>query len=277
MNGEDVKKKSMIDSLKGWQLGGVGLGLAIALFSFGLLLGFSMGAIEGIKSMLPATSPGKILLILVGTGSLAIGFAVAIFLALTHTLREQLHQAQTKATDLSITDELTGLITRRHFYDRLDQELDRCRRYGTQLALIMIDIDNFKTVNDELGHPLGDVALVEVARLLKANIRTSDIIARYGGEEFAILVPAQGKSAAIAVAEKLRTVVEVNDLTLEGPRLKVTVSAGVTDYDDLTGKEDDPKVTLIRMADNALIRAKKGGRNRVEFHLRNGTQQYKLI
>lgn len=251
--------------------------MAVALFAAGLFIGYSLVDPVVAKHWFPRSAPDETLYIVLGFVALMAGLGTGLFLYLTHQLRTKLISAQTKSSELATRDELTGLINRRHFYERLEEEMDRCRRYGTTLALIMLDIDHFRKVNDELGHPLGDVALAEVARLLKANVRSSDVIARYGGEEFAILIPAQGKSAAIHVAEKLRNVVEVNDLTLEGPELKVTISCGVADYDDLPETGEDSKAMLVRLADHALIKAKTYGRNRVEAHLRTVDRQLKLL
>lgn len=275
--GVRVKRLLLNGPVRGWVLGGGQFCLAVALFATGLFLGFSLHDSEIVTTWLPQTNSENFPYVFVGLVALVAGLSTSLFLLFTHKLRQDLHRLQTKVTSLTIFDELTGLINRRHFYDRLEEELDRTRRYGTKLALIMVDIDHFKKVNDELGHPLGDVALAEVARLLKANIRTSDIIARYGGEEFAIIIPAQGKNAAFKVAEKLCNVVEVNDLTLDGPQLKVTISAGVADADDLPAKSEDIKATLIRMADRALICAKKAGRNRVAAHQKNSDRQFKLL
>jgi len=273
-----VRGNTLMNSPNGEWLMGVGMFfMAVALFAAGLFIGYFLIDPEVTRHWFPHSRPSDALYIAIGFVTLVAGLGTILFLYLTHRLRKKLITAQSKTDELAARDELTGLINRRHFYERLDEEMDRCRRYGTTLALIMVDIDHFRKVNDELGHPLGDVALAEVARLLKANVRSSDVIARYGGEEFAILIPAQGKSAAIHVAEKLRNVVEVNDLTLEGPELKVTISCGVADYDDLPENAEDSKVMLVRLADHALIKAKTCGRNRVEAHLRTVDRQLKLI
>lgn len=273
-----MKGDSILNGHNGEWLLGIGLFfLAVTVFIGGLFLGCSLNDQDVVRQWFPMTGPEQSLYYLIGFATLIAGLGTGLFLFLTHRLRHKLFLAESKATDLTVLDELTGLLNRRHFYERLEEELDRCRRYGTMLSLIMVDIDDFRKVNDKLGHPLGDVALAEVARLLKANIRSSDIIARYGGEEFAILIPSQGKHAAIHVAEKLRNVVEVNDLTLEGPELKVTISAGVADYDDLPEDCTDNKAMLVRLADHALIKAKNLGRNRVVAHQHTSDRQFKLF
>ncbi|BDQ33739.1 GGDEF domain-containing protein [Pseudodesulfovibrio portus] len=167
-----------------------------------------------------------------------------------------------KIATLTTHDDLTGLPNRRWFFDRLDEEVDRAGRYGNALSMIMIDIDHFKDVNNSFGHPLGDLALAEVARLIAANVRTSDIVARYGGEEFVVLLPETTAERASRAAEKLRIVVEVNDISLEGPEVKVTISCGVAEIGALpkAGKARD---SFILAADKALTRAKENGRNQV--------------
>jgi len=167
-----------------------------------------------------------------------------------------------KIATLTTHDDLTGLPNRRWFFDRLDEEVDRAGRYGNALSMIMIDIDHFKDVNNSFGHPLGDLALAEVARLIAANVRASDIVARYGGEEFVVLLPETTAEQASLAAEKLRIVVEVNDISLEGPEVKVTVSCGVAELGGLSEK-GRLRDNFILAADKALARAKENGRNQV--------------
>lgn len=188
-------------------------------------------------------------------------------------LRRQLEAARAEIASLATTDGLTGLANRRFFHTRMEEELDRVRRYDANMSLIMLDIDLFREVNDKYGHPLGDVVLKEVSRLIRANLRSSDIVARYGGEEFVVLIPGMDVEAAAKAAEKLRTVIEVNDLTLEGPALKVTVSAGVADCRNVSDEGDGIRAALFREAGNALHRAKTGGRNRVEVHRKSAARQ----
>lgn len=202
---------------------------------------------------------------------------IGVFLLFARRLMHRLQAAQAKIASLAMTDELTGLANRRAFFERLDEEADRARRYGTGLSLIMFDIDNFKRINDTYGHPAGDTVLAEVARLLSANARTSDILARYGGEEFAMLIPAMGLEEARQAAEKLRIVIEVNDLTLEGPRINATISAGVADATLVKDWDGQLKDNLVKAADSALYRAKAAGRNRVEVYRENRNRQLNLI
>jgi len=162
---------------------------------------------------------------------------------------------------LATTDPLTGLANRRVLEQRLEEEARRARRYQRPLSLIMADLDHFKVYNDTYGHPAGDVVLQEVANLLRANVRETDLVVRYGGEEFAVLLPETSLAGALAVAEKLRIAVENHPFprreALPGGRL--TISLGVATFPEEVGEPE----ALIRYADEALYRAKESGRNRV--------------
>lgn len=240
--------------------------------------GYKVGDIRGGISVSFDITPVKTAMkenqtIIFGLIILSAVMVISIFLIFTIRLMRQLHTAQKAIENLAITDDLTGLANRRYFFERFDQEIDRATRYKVNLSLIMLDIDHFKDVNDTYGHPAGDVVLKEVARLLSANIRTSDIIGRYGGEEFAILIPSLGAAEAARAAEKLRNVVEVNDMMMEGPQIKVTISAGVADLSSFDTQSLNLKDQLIRAADRSLYKAKKDGRNRVAVYEKdNGTQ-----
>ncbi|MEA3488794.1 MAG: diguanylate cyclase [Candidatus Omnitrophota bacterium] len=162
---------------------------------------------------------------------------------------------------LSTKDGLTGLYNRRYFDERLEGELRRSRRNKRPLSLLMMDIDNFKKVNDRFGHTAGDGVLSEFARIVEDNVREKiDLTARYGGEEFAIILPDTGLQAAGSLAERIRKAVNETKINIGEKRCNVTVSIGVATFsveDDLTGKE------LIKRADKALYRCKEEGRNRV--------------
>lgn len=167
---------------------------------------------------------------------------------------------------LSMTDELTGLYNKRYFANRLSEEVARSRRHGSPLALILADVDQFKAVNDEHGHDIGDAVLREIGRILKkgvehegvvSRLRKSDIIARYGGEEFVVILPETPLDGAMVTGDKLRRAVADN-LFPEGVR--VTLSLGVAAMGDAT----ESSSRLIKQADIALYQAKTNGRNRVE-------------
>jgi two-component system cell cycle response regulator len=157
---------------------------------------------------------------------------------------------------LATTDSLTGITNRREFTRILKREMDRAKRYGTPLSLVMYDLDFFKQVNDTFGHDVGDDVLQTVVRLVNESIRGVDVAARWGGEEFMVLMPQSGLSSARVAAEKLRQVVARHQFDKAGP---ITGSFGVTQL--LT--QDDSN-SLLKRVDDALYRAKMRGRNRVE-------------
>jgi len=158
---------------------------------------------------------------------------------------------------LATTDPLTGLSNRRHFFERGAQELRRAARYRRPLALLMLDIDHFKSVNDRFGHEAGDAVLRDLAERLRTGLRSSDLPGRIGGEEFAALLPETTAEQAEGLAERLRAAIAASPL---GPGARITVSLGVALA--LPASEDSIDAVL-RRADAALYRAKAGGRNQV--------------
>ncbi len=175
-------------------------------------------------------------------------------------LQDELRQSNEMLKHLSNTDPLTQLYNRRYMMDMLDKELQRARRKGTRLSLILMDIDHFKKVNDLYGHQNGDQVLATVAREAASDLRAYDFIARYGGEEFVIALPETGHDDALMIAERIRH--RIQSLRFSAPlgTLRTTISLGVATYpvDGIASVDD-----LIREADAALYRAKADGRNRV--------------
>jgi diguanylate cyclase (GGDEF)-like protein len=161
----------------------------------------------------------------------------------------------------AVTDELTGLFNHRRFQEVMTQEVERARRYGQEMGLIMLDIDNFKRVNDTYGHMQGDMVLREVARVLRQSSREIDEPARYGGEEMAVALPQTDLEGAYRFAERVRRRIEALELELfDGDgTLKVTASFGVASLKTVDG---DGKDALVAAADAALYRAKRSGKNR---------------
>ena len=155
-------------------------------------------------------------------------------------------------------DPLTGLPNRRALMDRLQMEWARMQRHGGELSFIMADIDHFKRVNDTYGHSIGDKVLQEVARTIARQCRESDLPARYGGEEFAVVVPNEGISGAVHLAERCRREIEKVNLPAKGEPIRPTASFGVADAVGVSSAE-----LLVDRADQALYRAKAAGRNRV--------------
>jgi len=171
-------------------------------------------------------------------------------------------QAEEELKEMATTDFLTGLANRRHFIARLTDELARLQRLDNlQAAVLMLDLDHFKHVNDTHGHPTGDAVLRHFAALMRDELRKIDTAGRVGGEEFAIILPGAAPAEAKIFAERLRQKAALTPLTLDGLVIPVTVSIGIT-----VMKASDPSAdaALIR-ADEALYRAKNSGRNRVEL------------
>ena len=254
-----------------------GVGLGALLFAAGLFVGVVLRDHGLIRERIAAIMGDWVPAILFGLALFAAAGAACVGLLFFLRPAQRLREAQARMARQAVTDDLTGLANRRSFFVRLEEEADRVHRYGTNLSLVMFDIDDFGRINEAFGHPVGDAALTEVARLLSANARTSDILARYGGEEFIMLIPSMGVEEAARAAEKLRTVIEVNDLVLEGPEVKATVSAGVADTATVSDGDGPLKDLLVRAAHNALRRAKAKGGNRVEAHRKSRGRQLNLV
>jgi diguanylate cyclase (GGDEF)-like protein len=161
--------------------------------------------------------------------------------------------------DYALIDPLTELPNRRALDERLHQEWARLVRHGGHLALIMADLDRFKKINDKFGHPAGDEALRQVARLLARGCRESDMPVRYGGEEFVVVAPETTAQAAAQLADRLRMSICSRPLRVHGKALGITASFGVAGHEGLKAPED-----LVQAADDALYRAKSAGRNCVK-------------
>ena len=176
--------------------------------------------------------------------------------------RQRLRTRLAEITELATVDPVTSLFNRRYFETRLDAEVERARRQGQDLALLLIDIDDFKQVNDTRGHLEGDRTLREVADLLRAGVRIFDVCARFGGEEFVIVMPAASVAVAQHVAERIRARIE-RSFSHDAPSITVSVGVGMLRHD---ASGDD----LIDAADRALIAAKRAGKNLVLIDDRPG-------
>ncbi len=179
--------------------------------------------------------------------------------ALHRNLRE-IDELQEQLREQANRDPLTGLYNRRYLDSTLERELARCKRDGNPLALILIDIDHFKQVNDTYGHQAGDEILLRLAAMLAGMARAGDVACRYGGEEFLLLMPTMPMASARERAEALRIAFEALEVPFGASKLKATVSIGIAAYPGQGTSADE----LIRSADTALYRAKNLGRNRVE-------------
>ncbi len=168
-------------------------------------------------------------------------------------LRAQLEEAQQAA----MRDQLTGVPNRLAYDRRIEEELARCRRYGSVFTLLVWDVDKFKSINDTYGHAAGDKVLTVLAKTLQTRIRETDLLARYGGEEFVLIMAETTEANALPVAEKLRTAIEATEFHFRGKRVVITASCGLAQ----AGSEDTP-ISLFARADAALYQAKQAGRNR---------------
>jgi diguanylate cyclase (GGDEF)-like protein len=158
----------------------------------------------------------------------------------------------------AITDPVSGLFNRRYFHERLEEELDRARRHHTSVALLIIDVDNFKGINDRFGHLAGDMVIRSIGDILKRSVRKFDLCTRFGGEEFAIVMPGSGPESSVPVAERIRQRIEAfraSDTDLAD--LHVTASIGIAVSHGASSRE------LIGRADQALYEAKRTGKNRL--------------
>ena len=162
-----------------------------------------------------------------------------------------------RVKQLAYLDGLTGIFNRRYFEIRVAEEIERARRYNTDLSVIIVDVDKFKSLNDDFGHLLGDEVLRQVSSLLSRQIRKSDVVCRYGGEEFVILLPQTPFEQAMHVAEKLRRTVA--EWQFPGVPRPITISGGISMFPDHGSARDE----LVKAADAALYAAKQSGRNRI--------------
>lgn len=173
---------------------------------------------------------------------------------------DQLRHANQELKLQAATDALTGVANRREFMYRLTQEMARCARSQSAFSLLMIDLDEFKAVNDKYGHQTGDIVLIEFTNLVKPMLRPADLLARIGGEEFTIMLIDTNSEQAVVTAERLRKAVELTTIHSNDMDIHVTISIGVASYDPSINSIDE----LLILADQRLYKAKNGGRNRVQ-------------
>ncbi|HEX4824641.1 MAG TPA: diguanylate cyclase [Candidatus Polarisedimenticolaceae bacterium] len=183
-----------------------------------------------------------------------------VLLTLETTNRE-LQASNAQLEEMATIDSKTGLANYRLFIKRLHEEWVRSERYGQALSLVMLDLDDFKRINDTLGHQAGDRALREFAMLVSGGARATDLPARYGGEEFAVLLPHTEGEQAERVAERIRAAVAEFNFLESDHRLSLTVSAGVATFP--SNSEIASADQLVAAADRALYAAKKAGKNRI--------------
>ncbi|MDU9050543.1 MAG: diguanylate cyclase [Candidatus Electrothrix sp. Rat3] len=245
---------------------------AIYSDDFHVFKGYDSGAVDFItKPFLPEILEGKI------------RFFIEIYLQKIR-LKETIHELRTtkqlvleqnrQLKRLSTHDDLTGLYNRRHLVVSLAQEFSSSCRHGTELSLIMLDLDHFKMINDNFGHNFGDYVLKEFSDLLRETVRKSDLLFRFGGEEFIVLLPQTAAGGAAKTAEKIRRNCAERVIGNGKSVVKITVSIGVTSYNKELHQTTD---CMISCADQALYQAKDCGRNRVVVHQGKGKLREQYI
>lgn len=184
------------------------------------------------------------------------GEEAVLWVASNITARNELEH---KLRELSETDSMTGLLNRRRFMEEMEKQYGQFLRHATPTSLLLFDIDDFKAINDEYGHPCGDQVIMGIAEMCRAELRTVDYAARLGGDEFVVLFPHTSLDQALLVAERLRERVATGRLCQASLQGQVTISAGLSEF----MPTDHTVGTLISRVDKLLYRAKHGGRNRI--------------
>ena len=177
-------------------------------------------------------------------------------------LRNDVKKAQAKMAEMSTVDELTKLHNRRYFIEALEGEFERASRYEIEMALIMVDLDHFKKINDTYGHPSGDMVLSEIGRILKEHVRRNDIACRYGGEEFAVILSNVSRENIYAAYDRFREMVSEHLFEYESNQFHITVSIGIAFSNNAESAND-----LLSQADQALYQAKDTGRNKTVTYM----------
>ncbi len=229
----------------------VGFGLLAYLVSQSILLPLSRLTLAA-----AAVAQGDLSVRLETDNRDELGFTITIF----NDMVRRLQVSREKLEKISITDSLTDLYNRKHIMDSLDLQFARYLRSKTRFSVLMADVDHFKQINDQLGHPAGDAALKQIGLIFRNVLRNIDVAGRYGGEEFLIVLEQANEQQALETAERIRSVTEKTELCFEGSVIRFTVSVGVATVAD--GREETP-AALIQRADRSLYMAKRSGRNRV--------------
>jgi diguanylate cyclase (GGDEF)-like protein len=213
----------------------------------------------GLMAVMDRILKGEVVLFDIFAATVIVGILAPIISYGFIYLTQQLNLTEQKMRVLATTDGLTGVLNRRYFFERGQNELERSLRYGHELSMLILDIDHFKQVNDRFGHQAGDFVLGELAELADQSIRSTDLLGRYGGEEFIMILPEADLESAQAVAERLRQKIEKHKFVFDEQTIQITISIGVSSWTNPDTELDD----LISRADRSLYAAKHAGRNRV--------------
>ncbi|HKJ50472.1 MAG TPA: GGDEF domain-containing protein [Gammaproteobacteria bacterium] len=226
------------------------LGKTITLLEFGLIaaLYFYLGHATYYQSGVLAPQLSEVMILF--TPFLLVGY-------ITTLLSADLQRATDNLAEISNTDELTGLKNRRAFNTTLDTEINKSSRYKRPFAILMIDADNLKPVNDKFGHEAGDKLIKMIARVIHESVREVDLVARYGGDEFVVLMAESTRSSAGVVAERIRQAVENTSFNEAGERIYTTVSIGIASFPSDTPNSEE----LLAIADKQLYTCKSMGKN----------------
>ncbi len=189
-------------------------------------------------------------------------------------IQDELRIANEKLQNLVDIDDLTGLYNMRSVYERLNQEIDRARRYKHSVAVFMMDMDDFKRVNDNHDHLFGSYVLSEVGKIIKANIRSVDFAARYGGDEFLICLTQTQPIGAVRFADRLRKKIADNEFVSGPDRIQLSASFGAAILEN--GKSLLDAHSMVRLADAKLYEAKANGKNRIESAMVNEDTQFDI-
>jgi diguanylate cyclase (GGDEF)-like protein len=225
----------------------VSVGIVITALDLFILHNFRVG-VDALTSQVTWTS-------LVFANAMGIVFAIR-----SELYRYRQFEAQKELERLAATDALTGILNRRKFFQEAEKEFTRFRRYDGELALVLLDVDEFKNINDRFGHPAGDAVLKSLGGALDKQKRNSDVFGRIGGDEFALLLPETGLARACQLGERFRTLCEGLRPSVGPDTIRITVSLGATE----TLKTDVSFDDLLHRADAALYQAKAKGRNWLE-------------
>ena len=180
----------------------------------------------------------------------------------TSMLASDILNAKKKITILSQTDELTGLLNMRAFNTIMEKEIATAERYRQAFTVVMIDVDNLKTINDRFGHPAGSRLIIVIADAIRNCVRSADVLARYGGDEFIALLTHTSAEQARHVAERIRSAIDNTSFDMDGKRISSTVSIGIASFPDCVTEAKQ----VLNKADVALYRSKNTGRNRVSYY-----------
>ncbi len=230
--------------------------LSFKLFvSASLCSGYLMLHISSVDSV-PAVELPEQMTRLMLYGNIVGVFAAVGFLANLHRL--QVLEVEAELKKMASTDPLTGLFNRRRLLEAAELELSRRARNHSALSLAVLDIDNFKQINDVYGHDLGDSVLKQVAEVLHLSVRKQDLVARWGGEEFLLMLPETGQAGAVKIADSIRCQVATIPINVGSEIVNITISTGVSEF----GQHENFDQCFAR-ADSALYKAKKTGKNKV--------------